>query len=257
MLDKRGRLSAALVAKDPIRVPRAGALVLPAANDAAADEAPPPAPPPPPAEPVAAEEVLVVKGGANASGFRPIQWSFERRPAPVSPPEPVAEPARIAAPPLAPAAAPLLPDASRGHSKFIAALCWGGMLLGVMLLLHIGGAMGPAHEASPPPQSPAPAAAPPPPNPHQAEADQLVARGEALLATGDIVSARLFFERAAEFGSARAALMAGETYDTAFLDIAGVRGMAGDANAAAFWYRRAKTLGDPSADELLSALRAR
>jgi hypothetical protein len=75
----------------------------------------------------------------------------------------------------------------------------------------------------------------------------LVARGEQFLGTGDIASARLFFERAANGGDAKAAVRMGETFDAAFLAAAGVHGVQGDESRADFWYRRARELGgDPS-----------
>ena len=75
----------------------------------------------------------------------------------------------------------------------------------------------------------------------------LVARGDQLLATGDIISARLYYERAANAGNGHAALLMGETFDPEFLTHAGVRGVRGDAEIAATWYRRARDLGDPDA----------
>jgi hypothetical protein len=75
----------------------------------------------------------------------------------------------------------------------------------------------------------------------------LVARGDEFLTTGDIVSARLYYERAANAGNGHAAMLMGETFDPAFLGRAGVRGVRGDADAAAAWYRRARDLGDPDA----------
>jgi hypothetical protein len=43
--------------------------------------------------------------------------------------------------------------------------------------------------------------------------DALLARGNALEATGDLARARLVFQRAVEAGNARAAFMLAETYD--------------------------------------------
>lgn len=81
----------------------------------------------------------------------------------------------------------------------------------------------------------------------QDEIAALVARGDEFLTTGDIVSARLYYERAANAGNGHAAMLMGETFDPAFLGRAGVRGVRGDADAAATWYRRAQDLGDPDA----------
>src|SRR5262249_57418159 len=52
----------------------------------------------------------------------------------------------------------------------------------------------------------------------------LVARVDSFLTAGDIASARLFFERAADAGDGRAALRMALTFDAAFLVGAGVHG---------------------------------
>jgi hypothetical protein len=86
------------------------------------------------------------------------------------------------------------------------------------------------------------------------EVAALLARGDALSSNGDIVSARLCYERAAEGGDAQAALRLGETYDPAFLARAHLNGVRGDATAAARWYRKALALGAVEAETLLTAV---
>jgi hypothetical protein len=81
-----------------------------------------------------------------------------------------------------------------------------------------------------------------------AETAALVARGDAFLAAGDIASARLFFERAADLGDSRAAMRVAVTYDTAFLDRARLHGLRGDPEQATLWYRRARELGESNAE---------
>jgi TPR repeat protein len=71
----------------------------------------------------------------------------------------------------------------------------------------------------------------------------LVVRGDAFLVAGDIASARLLFERAAESEDRRAALRLAVTYDAAFLKRVGIHGLLSDPEQAAFWYRRARELG--------------
>jgi TPR repeat protein len=71
-----------------------------------------------------------------------------------------------------------------------------------------------------------------------------MARGDAFLGGGDIASARLFFQRAADAGDSRAAMRMAVTFDAAFLDRAGVHGVRGDPAQAAFWFRRARELGE-------------
>jgi TPR repeat protein len=82
----------------------------------------------------------------------------------------------------------------------------------------------------------------------------LLRRGKAMFALGDISSARLFFRRAAEGGSAIATTALGKTYDPGILTGIGVRGLRGDRATAAGWYQRAITLGDREAEELLAKL---
>ncbi len=86
------------------------------------------------------------------------------------------------------------------------------------------------------------------------EITALVARGDAFLAAGDIASARLFFERAADSGDGRAAMRMAVTYDTKFLDRAGLRSLGSDLERAAFWYRRARELGGGKAEDPLGRL---
>ena len=80
----------------------------------------------------------------------------------------------------------------------------------------------------------------------------LIQRGDAALAVGDIIAARLLYERAATMGSATAATAAGKTYDLDFLVRADTHGIRPDPAAAATWYRKAVALGDPSARTLLA-----
>jgi TPR repeat protein len=85
----------------------------------------------------------------------------------------------------------------------------------------------------------------------------LVRRGDEMLALGDVSAARLLYERAANAGSAAAAVAAGRTYDPAVLSAIGAREIRPDPAAAAAWYRRAAALGDPGAATLLRRLEAR
>lgn len=81
-------------------------------------------------------------------------------------------------------------------------------------------------------------------------------RGDTLVKQGDIISARLYYERAADAGNGRAALLVGQTYDPAYLHRIGVLGVPGNPILAANWYRRARDLGDTSAAGRLKALAA-
>lgn len=104
-----------------------------------------------------------------------------------------------------------------------------------------------------------PAAAPPPvprivDRPPAADIVVLVQRGDQLLAAGDIISARRFFERAAESGDAAAAYGLGKSYDPLFLQQAGARGVPSDLAKAAAWYRRAAGAGNAEAATRLKQL---
>jgi hypothetical protein len=109
-----------------------------------------------------------------------------------------------------------------------------------------------APAAAPPTASPAPA----PGKPHLSakEIAALSARGDNLLGNGDIISARLFYERAADAGDGRAALRLGATFDPGFLARAGLPGVHGDVAQARKWYRRALALGAADAERWIKAL---
>ncbi|HYZ41094.1 MAG TPA: hypothetical protein VE687_10790 [Stellaceae bacterium] len=101
--------------------------------------------------------------------------------------------------------------------------------------------------------TPEPTPVPPPSEGQQTPSREiagLVTRGDGFLSAGDVASARLFYERAADAGSAAAALRLGATFDPGFLSRTGIRGISGDAAQAASWYHRARDLGDPVADRL-------
>jgi Peptidase C39 family len=89
------------------------------------------------------------------------------------------------------------------------------------------------------------------------EISTLLARGDVLFSTGDLAGARLFYERAADAGEARAAVRLGETYDPIFLDHSHLRGVRGDVETALSWYRRARDLGAAEAEVLLNSLQAK
>src|SRR5580704_2486597 len=87
-----------------------------------------------------------------------------------------------------------------------------------------------------------------------AEITALIARGDQLLGTGDVASARLFYERAADVGDGEAALKLGMTFDPAFLSFGRLSGARGDPATATAWYRRARNLGQAKAEIQLKRL---
>jgi hypothetical protein len=120
-------------------------------------------------------------------------------------------------------------------------------------------AAGPARAAAAPkaPSAPTPAA---PVAPTVAgtlgpeEIAVLIRRGEQLLETGDLSSARLLLRRAAEARDAGAAFALAGTYDPLVLNKLRVYGFVPDATAARHWYQRAVELGSPEASARLDML---
>ncbi len=82
----------------------------------------------------------------------------------------------------------------------------------------------------------------------------LLKRGIGLLKNGDIASARLCLQRAAEAGNGEAALALGSTYDPLVLKKLGIIGIAPDLVQARQWYQKAKDLGSNAAVEQLAML---
>jgi TPR repeat protein len=72
--------------------------------------------------------------------------------------------------------------------------------------------------------------------------------------TGDVVTARAIFRRAAEAGDAPAALALAATYDPAALAKLGVIGMGADVEKARAWYRIAESYGSAEAKQRLKLL---
>jgi hypothetical protein len=95
-----------------------------------------------------------------------------------------------------------------------------------------------------------------PPNPEDAaEVARLVARASVLLGQGDIGSARIVLERAAETGNAQASFTLAETYDPLILPKWGTYGTRGDATKARDLYARAEAGGIKEAKARFDALR--
>jgi hypothetical protein len=88
-----------------------------------------------------------------------------------------------------------------------------------------------------------------------AEVARLAARASMLLGQGDIASARIVLERAAETGNAQASFALAETYDPLVLRKWGAYGTLGDAAKARDLYARAQAGGVKEARERFDALR--
>ncbi|MDR3529378.1 MAG: hypothetical protein P4L90_02300 [Rhodopila sp.] len=111
---------------------------------------------------------------------------------------------------------------------------------------------------SPPPVALSASELPPPAKPAETLSADVVAalmkRGDQSLGLGDTAAARLLFRRAAEAGNAAAATALGRTYDPNYVSAGTAPGDRPDPAQAAEWYKKAVTLGDPRAAELLKRL---
>ena len=115
-----------------------------------------------------------------------------------------------------------------------------------------------------PAQTIAPPPAPPAPRPDNraalrldsGELEMLVKRGNEFIANGDLAAARLLLRRAAEAGSAEAALAVGATFDPVVMQRLGAIGTTPDIAQARQWYQRAAELGSNAALQRLAGLDA-
>jgi hypothetical protein len=82
----------------------------------------------------------------------------------------------------------------------------------------------------------------------------LLKRAKGLLAIGDITSARLLLERAADAQEADAALMLAGTYDPQVLGAQDMRSITPDPAMARLWYQKAVELGSSDAKRRLSQI---
>jgi TPR repeat protein len=105
-------------------------------------------------------------------------------------------------------------------------------------------------EAAPPPRE----AAPPARRIDREELAALLKRAKGLLAIGDITSARLLLERAADAQEPEAALMLAGTYDPQVLGSQDLRSVASDPATARLWYQKAAELGSADARRRLGQL---
>jgi TPR repeat protein len=89
------------------------------------------------------------------------------------------------------------------------------------------------------------------------DADELAAlmkRAKGLIAIGDIASARLLLERAADAQEASAALLLAQTYDPVVLGSQDTRSITPDPAAARTWYQKAAQLGSSDATQRLAQM---
>jgi hypothetical protein len=82
----------------------------------------------------------------------------------------------------------------------------------------------------------------------------LMEQGQQFIAAGDVVTARMVFQRAAEAGDADAAVALGGTYDPIVFAKLGVAGLGADVEKARTWYQKAESLGSAEATRRLAIL---
>jgi hypothetical protein len=110
-----------------------------------------------------------------------------------------------------------------------------------------------------PPAAPAanPVAPPAAPTARRLDPDELevlLKRARNLLAIGDVASARLLLERAADAQDVNAALMLARTYDPEVLGTSDARSVTPDPEQARLWYRKAAELGSERAQQRLAQM---
>lgn len=120
-----------------------------------------------------------------------------------------------------------------------------------------------APQPAPAPQQAAPLQLTPPPQDEHpalrlddAEIAILIERGKDFLNNGDFASARLLLRRAADGGSADAAMALATTFDPVVLARLGAIGATADIAKAREWYQRAVDLGSTTASQQLAKLAA-
>jgi TPR repeat protein len=82
----------------------------------------------------------------------------------------------------------------------------------------------------------------------------LLSRSDDFLKHGDFAAARILLRRAAESGSANAALVLGKSFDPLFLHELGAIGIQPDIAQSRQWYEKAAELGSEAAAQRLANL---
>ncbi len=79
-------------------------------------------------------------------------------------------------------------------------------------------------------------------------------QGRQFFDAGDLVAARILFQRAANAGDSAAAVAMGATYDPVILAGRGFRGVVSDREKARSWYERAREMGSPEGPRRIEML---
>ncbi len=113
----------------------------------------------------------------------------------------------------------------------------------------------PTPAVEPPPAVPARLPARVKASPETPQLWSYVSKGDALLAQGDVASARLFYLEAAGAGFAPAMTAVGKTYDPIVLGSLQIKGFFADPQKAVEWYLKAQQAGNPESTGYLQALK--
>ncbi|MBK9951539.1 MAG: hypothetical protein IPP10_08470 [Candidatus Competibacteraceae bacterium] len=113
----------------------------------------------------------------------------------------------------------------------------------------------PTPAVEPPPAVPARLPARVKASPETPQLWSYVSKGDALLAQGDVASARLFYLEAAGAGFAPAMTAVGKTYDPIVLGSLQIKGFFADPQKAVEWYLKAQQAGSPESAGYLQALK--
>jgi hypothetical protein len=185
-------------------------------------------------------------------------------------PEATQPPQRIAAPPIAEPPAPDAPAARRTPANVLASASptrdeitsayqsaiKGNVVVPEPVAREAAREAAPVAAVAPAIREPVPATREAVPA-RRIDPDELAAllnRAKGLLAIGDISSARLLLERAADAQEAEAALILAGTYDPQVLGSQDMRSVTPDPAAARLWYQKAAQLGSADAKRRLGQL---
>jgi hypothetical protein len=157
--------------------------------------------------------------------------------------------AAVARPALASAETPAVASAASAAEQ--TAPAWASAMGLPLLQADVPSAIKTSGPASPVAAS---AAAESRPGPNPDDIAAFVKRAQAFMTAGDVATARLLLQRAAEAGNAEAALALGASFDPLIVRQARAIGVQTDAAQARQWYEKAAALGSQAASKQLAKL---
>jgi TPR repeat protein len=194
---------------------------------------------------------VIVNAKASLASAAPVSFGSAQPDA--APPQ---QPRVAAISPVAPEApAPAVPDAQAARRAEPGALASASPSREEITAAYQTAIKGRVVALEPAVREPSPPAAPAARRIDPDELAMLLKRAKGLLAVGDIISARLLLERAADAQEAEAALMLAGTYDPQVLGVQDMRSVTADPAMARSWYQKAAQLGSADAQRRLAQLR--